>query len=391
MQEREADVVIVGAGVAGLVLAHLLGRASHAVLLIDKAAAPRDKVCGEGIMPLGIGLLEGMGLGIGDLPGTDFTALDYRTRRQTHTLRLRSGLAGRGLRRTVLIEHLQRHAHQQPSVTLVQAAVLAPEWTEGRVVAVRSEHTRYRGRVVVAADGVNSSLARRCGAASWVYGERMGVRRHYRVPDGRIPKRVQVGLFGQHDVYLTPVGGDEWLATTMTDREGYRDIVDRYDAFLRETPYRAWFTDAAPASGVLGWYHPLFRPVDYAPGGVWLVGDASGGIDPCLGMGISMALAGARQAAGLLAAALSGRCSVLVAQREYARWRTKMFHHYYDFGRLFRSLVTTPAGGAALVGGMRLMPAVADRLFSSVAEMRPWPAGLWKTPEDAPMWRPALK
>jgi hypothetical protein len=106
-------------------------------------------------------------------------------------------------------------------------------------------------------------------------------------------------------------------------------------------------------------------------------------------MGISMALAGARQAAGLLARALRGDCELDYARREYAKWRSGMFLHYHDFGKLFRSLVTTRAGSAVLVGAMRLLPAVADRLFGSVAEMRPWPARLWKTPEDSPLWRPA--
>jgi 2-polyprenyl-6-methoxyphenol hydroxylase-like FAD-dependent oxidoreductase len=394
MADIDADVVVVGAGVAGLALAAQLGAVGHSVVLVDKAPASRDKVCGEGIMPLGLQVLDALGLGVGQLPGADFDALDYRTGWQFHTIRLRRGHVGRGLRRTALIDHLQGHALKHPAVSLVRDAILAPEWAGGRVVAVRSGQSRYRGRVIVAADGVNSVLARRCGAAPRVYGLRMALRRHYRLPAGRVPARVQVGLFGPYDVYLTPVGGDELLATTMTDRAGYAAIVDRYDAFLRDSAYGACFEGAEPASELLGWYHPLFRPADYAPGGVWLVGDASGGIDPCLGMGISMALAGARQAAGLLAAALEKQVPLAQAQAEYAAWRSDLFHHYHDFGKLFRLLVTTAAGSAALVRAMKMLPGVADRIFSSVAEMRPWPAPVggwwWRTPVDAPAWRSAV-
>ncbi len=373
MPDTDAEIVIVGAGVAGLTLAAQLGRRGRAVLLIDKAQAPRDKVCGEGIMPLGLGVLDALGLGIGALPGADFAGLDYWTPTQRHALHFRPGVVGRGIRRTALIGHLQAHALLHPAVALRQDAIVAPEWSAGRIVGVRGVRSSYRGRVIVAADGVNSVLGRRGGAALRPFGYRMGVRRHYRLPAERMPRRVQVGLFGRHDVYLTPVGAEELLATTMTDHAGYREVVRRYDAFLRGTPFAALFQQAEPASEVLGWYHPLFRPASYTPNGLWLVGDTSGGIDPCLGMGISMALAAARRAGELLGEVAGDPSARAQREAAYAAWRVRMFHHYHGFGRLFRSLVTTQAGGAVLVRGMRLWPAAADRVLSSIAEMRPWP------------------
>ncbi len=373
MPEQDAEVLIVGAGVAGLTLAALLGRQGRSVLLIDKAAAPRDKVCGEGIMPLGMGVLEALGLSVHTLPGVDFAGLDYWTRSRRHALHFRPGVTGRGMRRTALIDHLQAHALRHPSVTLHHDAIVAPEWSGGRIVAVRGAADSYGAPVIVAADGVNSVLARRGGAAPGVFGYRMGVRRHYRLAPDAVPRRVQVGLFGRHDVYLTPVAPGELLATTMTDRAGYGEIVSRYEDFLRTTPFAPWFAQAEPASEVLGWYHPLFRPRSYTPGGVWLVGDASGGIDPCLGMGISMALAAARQAGELLGQGLADPAAGVVAEAAYARWRGGLFHHYHGFGKLFRLLVTTQAGGALLVSGMRVWPSAADRILGSIAEMRPWP------------------
>ena len=105
-----------------------------------------------------------------------------------------------------------------------------------------------------------------------------------------------VGLFPPWDIYLAAVDADTLLATTMTTREGYRRIFPRYEAFLRASPFAPWFAGAAPAAPVLGWYHPLFEPRRYAQAGLLLVGDAGGGIDPCLGMGISLALLSAEAA-----------------------------------------------------------------------------------------------
>jgi 2-polyprenyl-6-methoxyphenol hydroxylase-like FAD-dependent oxidoreductase len=45
------DGIIVGAGVAGSTTAALLARQGFRVLLVEKATFPREKVCGEGLMP----------------------------------------------------------------------------------------------------------------------------------------------------------------------------------------------------------------------------------------------------------------------------------------------------------------------------------------------------
>ena len=74
------DVIVVGAGVAGLFLAQRLGKAGCSVLLLDKTDATRDKVCGEGIMPFGMAALREAGLEPEALPGQDFEGLDYFSR-----------------------------------------------------------------------------------------------------------------------------------------------------------------------------------------------------------------------------------------------------------------------------------------------------------------------
>ncbi|CAN5430261.1 FAD-dependent oxidoreductase [soil metagenome] len=57
------DVIVIGAGPAGSVSAMQLARAGHSVLLIDKSAFPRGKVCGSCLHPRGVALLGSFGLG----------------------------------------------------------------------------------------------------------------------------------------------------------------------------------------------------------------------------------------------------------------------------------------------------------------------------------------
>ncbi len=57
-----ADVLVVGAGPAGASAAIWLARAGRSVVVVDKAAFPRDKCCGDGLTTLALRELEAIGL-----------------------------------------------------------------------------------------------------------------------------------------------------------------------------------------------------------------------------------------------------------------------------------------------------------------------------------------
>ena len=56
------DVVVVGAGPAGSAAAHHLAAAGADVLLLERSAFPRDKVCGDGLTPRAVRELVAMGV-----------------------------------------------------------------------------------------------------------------------------------------------------------------------------------------------------------------------------------------------------------------------------------------------------------------------------------------
>src|SRR5687768_13501038 len=55
------DVAVIGAGVAGSATATLLAQAGLRVILLDKGAWPRQKVCGEFLSPEGADILKRLG------------------------------------------------------------------------------------------------------------------------------------------------------------------------------------------------------------------------------------------------------------------------------------------------------------------------------------------
>ncbi len=52
------DGIVVGASVAGSTTAALLAQQGFRILLVEKATFPREKICGEGLMPAGASILH---------------------------------------------------------------------------------------------------------------------------------------------------------------------------------------------------------------------------------------------------------------------------------------------------------------------------------------------
>ena len=68
MPESSTTTAIVGAGPAGASAAYWLARAGHDVILLDKAAFPRDKFCGDGLTTLCLRELESMSFSADEIP-----------------------------------------------------------------------------------------------------------------------------------------------------------------------------------------------------------------------------------------------------------------------------------------------------------------------------------
>src|SRR5690242_21265558 len=115
-----ADVLIAGGGVAGSALAILLGRRGLQVELFERGHFPKEKPCGEGLMPAGVAVLNRLGLGemVGGAP---FYGVRYHF--GSHVIEGRfpqtEGIpvSGRGQRRKHLDEVLFRTASSAPGVT----------------------------------------------------------------------------------------------------------------------------------------------------------------------------------------------------------------------------------------------------------------------------------
>src|SRR5262249_51899775 len=150
--------------VAGATTARLLAEAGHHVILLDRARFPRDKPCGEGVMPTGVRLLDRLGIlatippeqrhtlrGVGFVvSGRDRVRGDFPDAGEGHN-------RGLGVKRLVLDHRVLEHARAHAAVEVRESEpAIDAHWPSGEVAEVSTPRARYRARVVVGADGIRS-------------------------------------------------------------------------------------------------------------------------------------------------------------------------------------------------------------------------------------------
>src|SRR5690606_20182284 len=106
---RRVDLVVAGAGPAGLAAAIHAARSGMSVIVLDPRPAPIDKACGEGIMPGGVEELDALDV---RPSGVSFHGVRYADAAEPDLYALgtfRDG-DGLGVRRTVLQAALRDRA-----------------------------------------------------------------------------------------------------------------------------------------------------------------------------------------------------------------------------------------------------------------------------------------
>ena len=159
--KRVWDAVIVGAGPAGAMAAGRLARLGRSVLLVDKSAFPREKVCGCCISAAAIQTLKSAGIELPSFPNSSelrgmCLAAEGRTASfslppgviisrcdfDSHLIRVAIAAGVDFLPRTLARETL--HDADSRSVTLVAG----------------SQQFKVRGRVILVAEGIHGQLLR---------------------------------------------------------------------------------------------------------------------------------------------------------------------------------------------------------------------------------------
>ena len=161
----DADVAIIGAGPSGSIAAQRLASQGVKVKLIDRAAFPRDKSCGDGVGSHGLKVLERSGLGTW---ASQFLAPEVLTMSPPDGSLLtlypdvKNHCFGRTIPRMLLDDVLVKSAVEAGTALIENTRVEQVE-IDDQGVHIRSNGTQISARLLILADGSHAPVTRKLG------------------------------------------------------------------------------------------------------------------------------------------------------------------------------------------------------------------------------------
>jgi flavin-dependent dehydrogenase len=309
---RAWEAIVVGAGPAGSLIARQLALCGRRVLLVDKKQFPRPKVCGACLNARAISILEAAGLKdlLSTLGGLPLTHAEILADGRMASVLLPQGVAvGRAEFDEALAAAAVRAGAEFCDGVTAKVGSLQDGDSREVTLASSSESARLTARVVIAADGLQHSclsnvetFASEVAADSLIglgatlpqgdYELPPGVVRMIAGPGGYVGI---VGLSGGRLNVAAAVAADQ-LRRAAGPAELVHSMLERAGA-------------ASPAALVAVEWHgtgALTRETRrVADQRLFLLGDATGYVEPFTGEGISWALCSALRAAPLADACIA--------------------------------------------------------------------------------------
>lgn len=382
------DVLIAGGGPAGAATAIALRQRGIDCLLVDRAAFPRDKVCGDVLLPEARAGLRALNL--------DLSSLQQRTYACT-------GVRYAGAKGPQVSGDFRTQAGPQPwwmirrrdfdDWLLAQACRAGADVVEKTAVAgvirengvttgvtLRSADGRTRTiktRVVVGADGASSVVAREVGAFSRPPEHTCLAARAY-VRGIRLPApylevfttpRVLPGC-----AWIVPIGPDEanvgiGMVQATAQRLGCTPQA-MMDALISESPLLSERLQGCDPLRLDGWVLPAATEGRRLAGMGWvLVGDAGAMVDPFTGHGIQNAIVAGAMAATAIGDAIStGDLGRLAAYETQCR---QAFAPEVDRGWMLQQLHARPRLVDAAIRTCASHPGLRGLFLSLVGHAEP--------------------
>ncbi len=370
--EVTCEVAIVGAGPAGSTLAALLAARGVSVAIVDRDQFPRDKLCGEFISYDALPLLDALGV----MPALSGAASIRRCRVvASRPYEFELPERSLGISRMFLDDLLLR-------VAISRGARAFIGWStthlDSNAVQIERQGATQRicASVVVGAWGrwgrFDSQLGR-----SFVRDRSdrsFGFKRHYRNSSG--PRDV-IELYSFSRGYLGVNAIENCLTNIcgLVHASRLDQLRGRWPAFVeairRERPEIDWlYSTQEPAQeGFLSSEPVIFRARAAVERNVFMIGDASGVIDPLTGNGIAMAMQSSLLAAPHLLQVLGRSGDRQEAERRYIVEHRRLFAPRIRWSRRVASLLSQPRLVDAAIAALRA-PAIGRFLFDRTRASR---------------------
>jgi menaquinone-9 beta-reductase len=285
----KSDVLVVGAGPAGLATAIAVARKGFRVTVADARRPPINKPCGEGLLPEAVEALRAVGVELNSTLGFPLAGFRFSDNKYSASAPILRGAAF-GLRRTMLHDLLVARA--------VEAGVHF-RWG-ARVAEFSPTGARIDGEFLgcdwlVGADGLNSSVRKWAKLGTRACRSRFGFRKHFSVRPWS--NFVEVFWGDGFQMVVTPTRDDEVCLSFFSINPKLR--IE--DGLLQFPEVARHLKSAKLMSAEQGSIVGLTSSRRVVSGRVALVGDASCSVDGIAGHGLSLGLQEALKLAEALA------------------------------------------------------------------------------------------
>ena len=384
------DVVVVGAGPAGAATAVLLAERGFGVTLLDKAAFPRPKICGEYLSPEASRILDRLGVlktvdqaGAQPLRGMRIVAPDGTVLDGTYPT------AGpwRGYRdhalalpREALDRILVERARSLPVDVRERHRVTGLLTASGRVTGVKAQDEdghplELRAHLVVGADGRSSVVAASLGLARPHRLRRMALVQHVAGIED-LGDRGEIYVDPPDYAILNPVLPglvNLGLVVPLAHAAPWSGRLDTFfRARLKQLRHLAPRLAGMEPAGRLMAMGPLaYRVAEPRMGGVLLAGDAAGFYDPFTGEGLYIALRSAELLAETAHGALTRGDLSAGALAPYARARDREFAAKSRVTRGIQLLVARRGLANLAAHALARRPALLDTIMGVIGDFVP--------------------
>ena len=283
----QPDVLVVGAGPAGLAAAIASANKGLQVEVVDTMQPPIDKACGEGLLPDAVRSLADLGFNL----NRDLRKVESHLLRG---IRFHNGQAttsaqasfptspGRGIRRTVLHQLLLDRAlalgvrfHWQNSVQGIEPT------PTGHLV--RTHRQTLCARYLIGADGHHSRIAAWAGLTeATIHSMRIGLRQHFTIAPWTNFVEVYWSNHGQ--AYVTPTSPNEVCVAFVANKK-FPTVDHALTHFPSLKHHLASATRNGSPRGSITLDRTLRR---ITTNNIALIGDASGSVDAITGSGLGL-------------------------------------------------------------------------------------------------------
>jgi len=338
------DVIIVGAGPAGSSCAYFLARAGLRVLLLDKAVFPRDKTCGDGLVPRALPILAEMGV------LEEVTQHGYRLSHLTVT-----APSGRCVGFSIphlpaapnyalviprlKLDTILMQAAVKAGANFINAAHVRGLHPSADTVTVdylwNGERISVQSPVVILATGASSALFDQLNyptprphiiAARAYFKDIPDLENHFQFRfDG-------VVLPGYGWVFpLSPSTANIGAGFIRTGKDTHYSVRTAFERFIDSPAMRKRLTGASRVGDLKS--YPIrtdFASSPVAAGRVLMIGEAAGLVNPLTGDGIDFALESGKLAAEHLLHALHQKAAAYPDEQAYD---ALLRHHYQNLFR----------------------------------------------------------